>query len=52
LRFCKRKIVEQKEKVNQKQKSSMAKKKFYAVAVGRKVGIYDTWDECEKQVRK
>lgn len=28
----------------------MAKKKFYAVAVGKKPGIYETWPECEKQV--
>lgn len=26
-------------------------KKFYAVAVGRNIGIYDTWDECQKEVR-
>jgi ribonuclease HI len=28
----------------------MAKKKFYAVRKGNKVGIYNTWDECRKQV--
>lgn len=28
----------------------MAKNKFYAVAVGRKPGIYLTWAECQKQV--
>jgi ribonuclease HI len=28
----------------------MAKKKFYAVRKGNKVGIYNTWDECKKQV--
>lgn len=27
-------------------------KKFYAVAVGRNVGIFDTWQECNKQVFK
>jgi phosphoribulokinase len=27
------------------------KKKFYAVAVGKNPGIYDTWEECEKQVK-
>jgi hypothetical protein len=27
------------------------KGKFYAVAVGRKVGIYKSWSECEAQVR-
>jgi Caulimovirus viroplasmin len=26
-------------------------KKFYAVAVGRNIGIYDTWDDCQKEVR-
>jgi hypothetical protein len=25
--------------------------KFYAVAVGRVAGIYNTWDECKAQVR-
>lgn len=29
----------------------MAKKKFYAVKVGRIPGIYSTWDECEEQVK-
>jgi ribonuclease HI len=28
----------------------MAKKKFYAVKVGRASGIYQTWDECKRQV--
>jgi len=27
----------------------MAKKKFYAVRVGRKPGVYLTWDDCKKQ---
>ena len=26
------------------------KKKYYAVASGRKPGVYETWDECKKQV--
>lgn len=26
------------------------KKKFYAVQVGRKPGVYQSWDECKKQV--
>lgn len=26
------------------------KKKYYAVRQGREVGIFDTWDECKKQV--
>lgn len=25
-------------------------KKFYSVANGRKVGIYETWEDCQKQV--
>ena len=29
---------------------SMAKKKFYAVRQGRKIGMFLTWDECKKQV--
>ena len=28
----------------------MGKKKFYAVAIGRKPGIYLTWPECQEQV--
>lgn len=28
----------------------MAKKKYYAVKVGRQPGIYGTWDECKTQV--
>ncbi|MCC0636556.1 MULTISPECIES: viroplasmin family protein [unclassified Clostridioides] len=28
----------------------MAKQKFYAVKKGKKIGIYETWDECKKQV--
>ncbi len=28
----------------------MAKKKFYVVKVGRKTGIFLTWDECKSQV--
>lgn len=27
------------------------KKKYYAVKNGRKIGIYDSWSECEKQVK-
>ena len=26
-------------------------KKYYAVAKGRKTGIFTTWNECEKQVK-
>lgn len=26
------------------------KKKFYGVKVGKKIGIYDTWEECKKNV--
>ena len=25
-------------------------KKFYAVKVGKKIGIYETWEECQEQV--
>ena len=28
----------------------MAKKNFYVVLVGRRIGVYATWPECEKQV--
>lgn len=28
----------------------MAKKKYYAVKVGKKPGIYLTWDECKMQI--
>ena len=28
----------------------MAKKKFYAVYKGRKQGVFNTWDECKRQV--
>ncbi|GAA0101573.1 ribonuclease H family protein [Paraclostridium bifermentans] len=28
----------------------MAKRKFYAVHKGNKVGVFNTWDECKKQV--
>jgi viroplasmin and RNaseH domain-containing protein len=27
------------------------KKKFYAVAKGRKIGIFETWEECQKYVK-
>ena len=30
----------------------MAKKRFYVVLVGRTPGIYQTWADCEKQVKK
>ncbi len=29
----------------------MTKKKYYAVKIGRKPGIYQTWAECEEQVK-
>lgn len=28
----------------------LSKKKFYAVRKGYNIGIYNTWDECKKQV--
>ncbi|KAK9511648.1 hypothetical protein O3M35_000270 [Rhynocoris fuscipes] len=34
------------------EKISTIPKKMYAVAVGRKVGIFDTWEECKEQVYK
>lgn len=33
-------------------KEVLNKKDCYAVAVGRKVGIFSTWNECQKQVNK
>ena len=29
----------------------MAKKNFYAVRAGRNIGIFNTWAECEAQVK-
>ncbi len=29
----------------------MAKKKFYAVRIGKKVGVYKTWAECQEQTK-
>jgi len=29
----------------------MPKQKYYAVAVGKEIGIFEAWEECEKQVR-
>ncbi|MBE5961056.1 MAG: hypothetical protein E7256_06655 [Lachnospiraceae bacterium] len=29
----------------------MAKRKYYAVKIGRNPGVYDTWDLCEEQVK-
>lgn len=29
----------------------MAKKKFYAVRVGKKAGVYNTWAECQNQTK-
>ena len=36
---------------NEGKKKTKTKKKYYAVARGRTVGVYDTWDECNAQVR-
>jgi ribonuclease HI len=33
-------------------RSSSSKPKFYAVAVGRQPGIYESWDDCYQQVNK
>ena len=30
----------------------MAKKQYYVVLKGRTPGIYQTWEDCEKQVKK
>lgn len=29
----------------------MSKKKYYAVKIGIKPGIYETWAECELQIK-
>ena len=29
----------------------MAKNNFYAVAVGRKTGVFDSWDEAEESIK-
>lgn len=34
-----------------KKKSHKKSEKFYAVKCGRNPGIYNTWDECEMQVK-
>ena len=31
-------------------KKSKSSKKYYAVASGRKPGVYESWDECKAQV--
>ena len=36
---------------NRHQKMGKTKRKFYAVGVGRRTGVFDSWDECEPQVR-
>ena len=35
---------------NTNERENNKKKKYYAVASGRKPGVYETWDECKKQV--
>ena len=35
---------------NTNKRENNKKKKYYAVASGRKPGVYETWDECKKQV--
>ena len=35
---------------NNNKDNNANKKKYYAVASGRKPGVYETWDECKKQV--
>ena len=29
----------------------MPKKKYYAVAIGRQMGVFDAWRDCEVQVK-
>lgn len=41
-----------KSKSKKSTKSNSTKEGFYAVAKGRKVGIFNTWAECQKQVNK
>lgn len=43
------KLTKRKPKRN---KSSKSKSAYYAVAVGRKTGVFNTWNECNKQVLK
>jgi hypothetical protein len=31
---------------------AMPKKKYYAVSAGRKVGVFQSWEECKKQVNE
>lgn len=38
-------------KVKQATNHSSKKHKYYAIAVGRKVGVVRSWDECKKQVK-
>lgn len=30
---------------------TMPTNKFYAVAIGRTIGVFNTWNECQKEVR-
>jgi len=29
----------------------MSSKKYYAVLKGRKTGIFDSWEQCEEQIK-
>jgi len=40
------------EKLEKKCQTTPKKEKFYVVIVGRKPGIYTSWNECKKYVRK
>lgn len=44
--------VKSKKKAKKKSAPSSKKKFYYAVAIGRKVGIFPNWNECNKQVNK
>lgn len=44
-------MADENKKAKRKAKKS-SKEGFYAVAIGRKVGIFKTWNDCQKQVNK
>ena len=33
-------------------RGNMASKKYYAIRRGKKVGIFESWDECKKYVQR
>lgn len=46
------KEVPPKKKRRKRSKGKSKKKFYYAVAVGRRTGVFKTWNECNKQVNK